>query len=271
MRCLIALVFLLVTGSALAAGAEKGAASNLQERFDRGARDYWAERYERAYGSWARVASYGTLSADLFYNLGNAAFQLDRRGEALGWYERARRLSPHDDDLAANIRAARRALQAQNAVRVVAKGTAAGAGSFEWWYYLLTAFTAHELAWAFGIFYLLAFAALFSRRVLSAGNRRTLLSWAALTGFVMSAALGILLLGRDHIDAEVPVAVTTTRMATVRNGPTEEARVLFELPEGQLLRILDHQAGYTRAMVNPSLQGWILGKQLIEIGERRSR
>ena len=40
----------------------------------------------------------------LYYNLGNACFKSGKLGEAILWYERARRLLPHDEDIEANLR-----------------------------------------------------------------------------------------------------------------------------------------------------------------------
>ena len=48
------------------------------------------------------------VDARLFYDLGNACIKSDRLGEAILWYERARLLSPRDEDVGANLHFASR-------------------------------------------------------------------------------------------------------------------------------------------------------------------
>ena len=48
------------------------------------------------------------VDARLLYDLGNTCFKSDRLGEAILWYERARLLSPRDEDVGANLHFASR-------------------------------------------------------------------------------------------------------------------------------------------------------------------
>ena len=245
--------------------AASGPGSTLQARFDDGARHYWAGRYQESYDAWRGLVAYGIDDADLYYDLGNVSFQLGRRGEALAWYEKARRLSPHDDDLQANLAAAEEALAAVKVVHVVEKGTAAGEGSFESWYRLFTGVSPSLLAWLVGLCNLLVFGGLIARRLLSVGLARRLVGWACLVAVVLGLAGGTLLVGNAWIEASVRVAVTVGRPTPVLDGPTREARVLFELPEGQLVRWVATQEGYAHARVNAALQGWVDGDHLLEV------
>ena len=239
--------------------------ATLDDRFKTASEHYWAGRYGQAYEGWRALADYGIGDADLFYDLGSAAFQLGRPGEALGWFERARRLDPHDGDLLANMEATEEALAGGKVVRVVEKGTAAGEGSFEWWYRLFTSATGTELAWFFGALHLLFFGLLIARRYMDRGPRRSLAGWAAVVALVGVVASEGLLVGHAYVHHRVGVGVVTGRPTAVRDGPTPEARVLFELPEGQLVRVLAAQDGYRHALVNPSLQGWVEDRQVMVV------
>ena len=88
----------------------------LDQRFQEGAKHYGAGRYDQAAEQWRTVVGYDITDGDLYYNLGNVSFQQGRPGEALAWYERARRLDPWDGDLQANMAAAMNAWRCTAAV-----------------------------------------------------------------------------------------------------------------------------------------------------------
>jgi tetratricopeptide (TPR) repeat protein len=237
----------------------------LQDRYEAGARAYWAGETDKAYRAWRDLAEYDLQSPGLFYALGNASFRLGRMGEAKSWYERSRRLSPHDGDVLANLAAVEDTLAGGNVVRVVRRGAAAGEGSFQWWYRLFTQLTANQLALLFLMFHGLFFSALLARRWMERGTARTLLTLGNLPVLVAAVALGALLAGAAHVERQVEVAVAVSSPTEVRDGPTPEATVVFELPEGQLVRLSDASGGWRRAKVNDDLQGWVKRTDLMGV------
>ena len=243
-------------------GSPAGGAT-LQERYEQGARDYWAGDVAGAHEAWRSLSDYDLRSPGLFYALGNASFSLGRPGEARAWYERARLLDPHDGDVRANLAAVEENLASSNVVRVVRRGVAAGEGSFEWWYMLFTRFTPWQLAILLLVFHSLFFGALIARRFMDAGPARTLLGWGNIPVFFATATLAGLLAGAAYVDQRMDVAVAVRGPTPVREGPTPEAAVLFELPEGQLLWLTEEQTGWRRARVNDDLQGWVAEAHLM--------
>ena len=65
---------------------------------------YRAGDFAAARRTYLEVVDAGVQDARLYYNLGNACFKAGKLGEAILWYERARRLVPHDEDIEANLR-----------------------------------------------------------------------------------------------------------------------------------------------------------------------
>jgi tetratricopeptide (TPR) repeat protein len=59
--------------------------------------------YEKAAKLYEQVLSSGTEAAEVYYNLGNAYFKLNRLGPAILNYERAKKLSPGDEDINYNL------------------------------------------------------------------------------------------------------------------------------------------------------------------------
>ncbi len=64
---------------------------------------YSAGEYAKAAERYEAILKSGVESGNLYYNLANTYFKLDRKGKALAAYERAKRLIPADEDLFANM------------------------------------------------------------------------------------------------------------------------------------------------------------------------
>ncbi|MBO4774326.1 MAG: tetratricopeptide repeat protein, partial [Bacteroidales bacterium] len=64
---------------------------------------YRRKDYGTAVSLYEKLIANEAVSADLYYNMGNACYRLNRLGEALLWYERALRLQPSNADIRANI------------------------------------------------------------------------------------------------------------------------------------------------------------------------
>lgn len=72
-------------------------------------RAYSEKDYAAARDLYLKIADEGGVkSSPVFYNLGNAYFHLGELGNAILYYERARRLSPRDRDILRNLKVARK-------------------------------------------------------------------------------------------------------------------------------------------------------------------
>lgn len=78
------------------------AVPDLTAEFRAGSDAYHQGNYAQAVDHFEAVAAEGVENAALFYNLGNAYFQLDRFGAAVANYERALHLAPHFDPARTN-------------------------------------------------------------------------------------------------------------------------------------------------------------------------
>jgi len=64
---------------------------------------YLNGEYEKALEQYTAILAAGVESGELYYNLGNTCFKLNRLGRAALYYEKARRFMPDDEDLLSNI------------------------------------------------------------------------------------------------------------------------------------------------------------------------
>jgi hypothetical protein len=78
-------------------------AQSHEEVFHEANRSYEAGRFDEAAAGYRSLLRYGIQDPALDYNLGNAEFRTGHIGRAILHWERARRLSPTDADIQANL------------------------------------------------------------------------------------------------------------------------------------------------------------------------
>src|SRR6266705_6450865 len=92
------------------------ASAFAQTDFDKANQEYAQGHFKEAIAGYETLVRSGLLSANLFYNLGNAYFRASDFGHAILNYERALALERHHPEAAANLQIARdeaRALELQ--------------------------------------------------------------------------------------------------------------------------------------------------------------
>jgi tetratricopeptide (TPR) repeat protein len=102
------LTFLLMAVTTFTANAQTvfGAPvskNKLQSQFYQANDFYEKGQFQSAVDSYQKLLESGYESGNLYYNLGNAYFKLGNKGQAILYYEKARRLIPSDADLKANL------------------------------------------------------------------------------------------------------------------------------------------------------------------------
>jgi tetratricopeptide (TPR) repeat protein len=109
-RCLGVLVLIAVAGAGgLAPGAAARAqADSVATRFERATAAYQQGRFEEAVAQYRVILADGRASGALYYNLANAYVRLDRLGQAIRYYEKARPLLGDDPRLDHSLEQARR-------------------------------------------------------------------------------------------------------------------------------------------------------------------
>ncbi|MDR0437256.1 MAG: tetratricopeptide repeat protein [Bacteroidales bacterium] len=71
--------------------------------FEKGNEFYIAEEYRKASEAYMEVVEFGFVSAELYFNLGNSFFRLGDYPSAILYYEKAKRLSPKDEEILMNL------------------------------------------------------------------------------------------------------------------------------------------------------------------------
>lgn len=243
-------VCLLIAGTLLAEPAEN--------RFAEANDAYRQKDYETAFQLYGQLAESGNVSADLYYNMGNACYRLNRLGEALLWYERALRLQPSNADIRANIAFV-------NSQTVDQMEVLPELFLKRWWISFRSLLTANGWAVVSIICVLLFFAAL--AFFLIAGELRLRIRMLVVCGcMLLFTALGVgLAFSQKHALERTDEAIVTALSVSVRSMPDASGMELFTVHEGMKVRLTDSVGEWVEVLFPNGSKGWMQRAQLTVI------
>ena len=216
---------------------------------------YVQEHYQKAISDYEQLLKQG-VSAELYYNLGNAYYRVDNITQAVLNYERALLLSPGDDDIRFNLQMARS--------KTIDRITPETEVFFVTWYRSLVGLMSVD-AWAYTALIALALAIvlaliyLFASRI---GLRKV--------GFFGSLALLVVFLLGNLFGYEQQQqltrrtgAIVTSPAASVKSTPAQNGTDLFILHEGTRVNITDDSMrGWKKVRLADGREGWMETSQM---------
>jgi tetratricopeptide (TPR) repeat protein len=234
---------------------------SLQAQHDlisRGDSAYSKELYTEAISSYERVLEQGYESAELYYNLGNAYFNINRLPEAILNYERAKLLDPGDEDIEFNLSIA-------NSMIPDKIETVPEIFYVRWWKSLRNSIDLHT--WT--IISLLAFSVLvlciglfFLSRI---ALLRKLSFWAGLLFVFINIAAFSMAYTRYEIESRQLEAIVFDPTITVKSSPSEAGKDLFVIHEGTKVYILDEINDWCNIRIANGSEGWLPEESLERI------
>ena len=225
-----------------------------------GVEAYADGRYADAARDWTALAADSPESADLWYNIGNASYQIGDYAHAVLGYERALRLDPSFDDARYNLERVAEHLDKIDAVPESPLRRAASSLS-RWlpanvWALLAAVFFAGALVLALAFF--------------RSGRR----GWR-IAGFYGGIAALLLFAGslwmsvrqyREYNAKDRRCAVVMLQRTSVRNAPSGSGSIeLFELHAGTKVELLDAMNGWTEVRIADGNRGWLRSADIEEI------
>lgn len=218
---------------------------------------YKAGRYDSAKSLYSEVLNNGYVSADLYYNLGNAHFKDDNMPAAILYLERAKRLKPADEDILYNLEVAN-SFVTDKIERVEPFFIA------HWWSGLALAFSPTVWAWMF-IGVLFVFALLFTMFITS--RHRHLRQLGFLSGLItLVVAIAVLMLG-SHAESMVEreEAIVFSPTVNVKSEPSLNATVQFVIHEGLKVEVENTEGDWVRIKLADGNSGWIPSQSIERI------
>lgn len=214
--------------------------------------------YDTSINLYNQVLDKHLESATLYYNLGNAWFKKGEIPHAILYYEKAKKLSPDDEDINYNLGVA-------NSMIVDKIETVPKLFFQQWWNYFYDLFGADKwavialISWAMLILFFGVFALSGSRKSKKLGF------FFGLIFMLLTAVSYGLASQKYHHSVRHNQAIVFTPTITVKSSPTQTAVDLFVIHEGTKVKLLDKVDNWVKIKISNGSVGWIPEKSVAEI------
>lgn len=205
--------------------------------------------YEQAAALYEEVLASGFASPDLYYNLGNTYYRLDRFGLAILNYERALRLRPGMSDARDNL-----ALANSHTVDRIAELPRIFV--VNWYIALITRISPSSWRVITLIFFILCLAAVtvitLSRNVTL---RKSALAVAIAAAVLFILSLLLMIASTSHFNARAE-AIVMEPSVTVKSSPEHQSADKLILHEGTKVTISETLSGWHKITLSDGTTGW---------------
>jgi len=240
--CLLLVLFLSSSNSVIA--------GNESELIKEANLEYSSGYYDHALELYLTVVENGYASPELYYNIGNTYFKLNRIPESILYYERALKLAPNDENIEFNLELAR--------VRTIDKIEAIPELFYVRWFRSLVNIY-HADTWG-TLSIVLLFCSLALAVVFLLSARR----WIRVLTFYLSVALIALSLTTlalafvQHYQRTGKLeAIVFDPSVTVKSSPSDGSIDLFVIHEGTKVRITDQVGEWYEVRIANGSMGWL--------------
>lgn len=239
MKTFFQIIFLLFSIGAVA-----------QSQLEKANQHYTAGEYQEAAAAYEEILSGNQESAEIYYNLGNAYYKNGEITKAIINYERAKLLSPNDEDILFNLELA-------NQHVVDAIDPLPRVFFVRWWDNLTDKYPAD--GWAkisiasFILMLLLAGFFLFSRSI----GIRKVSFWTGVLILAISIFSFNFAARQKKRMTERNFAIITQPSVMVKSSPSESGTDLFLIHEGLKVGIKDSLGSWREIRLADGNQGWL--------------
>jgi len=212
---------------------------------------YQAGAYDQALETYQRILEMGYESGPVYYNMGNCLYKLQNIGQAILYYERARRLMPGDDDLRANLALANLAV----VDKITPQQTFILFRIIDGFVFL---FPKPVLMWLVAVSYLAGMASLIGWILSRKRMARRILSRLCIVLACVFLVLGLSYIERLRQEAGNVEGVILVDMVDVVSAPSEEEGMeVFTLHEGTKVRIDQTSGEWLEIVLADGKTGWV--------------
>lgn len=229
-----------------------------QTGFETGNDLYQKGKYQEALNAYESVVNNHKQSAELFYNLGNCYYKLNKVAPAIYNYEKALVLKPNDGDVLNNLKFAQK--RTIDEIKVIPK---VGFGK------LLRDFTGiyHYNTWGwisigFSVLFLLSFIGYYFSQITVSKRIFFFSMFVFVISLMISVASAIF--EKSHFENEKP-AIIFVEMTDVRSEPQKMASTVVVLHEGTKVYVEEAVVGWKKVQLTDGTEGWIESKSIKEV------
>ena len=214
--------------------------------------------YEKAIELYERVEDSQVHSDDLYYNLGNSYYKLNKIASSIYNYEKALKLNPTNSDVLTNLAFAKR--MKIDAIEVMPK-TIFQKFSDSFIYKL----TYNSWAWLAVIFsFLGAILFLLYHFSYSSGKKLFYFNTSILSAVLLIFSVVFAYKSYDY-EVNTKSAIIFKQTTEIKNAPTLNSDTVFELHEGTKVQVLDAIDDWKKIKLADGKIGWIVADDMKEI------
>lgn len=218
---------------------------------------YNRKDFQKAVTQYEQLIGLGTTAPEIYYNLGNSYYRLNRTGYAILNYERAHKLAPADPDITHNLELARQ--------RAVDKTEDAGELLGDAWHGFLSILGERGWSWLSAILLLLTCAA-FGAYLWSRKRRIKILLFSAGCILLCSAVFSFICAKQEYrYTYATPLAILVQQEVIVRSAPSAKSGSIATLHEGTKVRVLGNEGEWLKIGFGNETVGWVKKEQAEEI------
>jgi len=211
---------------------------------------YNDERFLDAVENYETVLSEGYESAELYYNLGNAYFNLNNLPAAILNYERAKVLAPRDADIMFNLSIANSMIP--DKIEVVPE-----IFYLRWWKIIRNNFNLYT--WT------IASIAVFTVLIICIGIfvlsgsvlMRKLAFWAGIVSVLISIVCFSMTYSKYQIQSKHLEAIVFSPTITIKSSPNQLGKDLFVIHEGAKVYIMEEMNEWANIKIANGSTGWM--------------
>lgn len=211
---------------------------------------YKNKKYKDAVEKYENILNSDYSSAEIFYNLGNSYFKLQKIPDAILNYERAKILSPNDEDINFNLKIAN--LKIVDKIKPIPK-----IFFVQWYESVRNLFSSETWAIIFIISIWLSFGFLTIYFVVWNITLRKMAFFSTIISIIIFIFSLIFTLQQSNIETHHNHAIVFTKSVYVKSSPDETSTDLFILHEGSKIEILDKLSNWDKIKIADGHIGWV--------------
>jgi len=230
-------------------------AQSLDSLFVSANENYRNGEYEKAIKVYEEIINQNAISAELYYNLGNAYYKLNKVGPSIFYYEKALQLNPQNQDVKNNLVFAKRL--ALDNIEAIPKTLLQklNANYLQQLTYNQWAIVAVLLAIVSSLMFLLFYFA-------EIPKKKRLYFTTSMIGFLLLIITTFITYKQYSQSKKNIQAIVFATKTEVRNAPTFNSEEIFTLHEGTKVTVLDTIDNWKKIKIADGKQGWIISEEI---------
>ena len=216
---------------------------------------YKNEKFEQAITLYKKIELQGFVSSELYYNLGNSYYKINKVGPSIYYYEKALKLNPLNEDVKNNLVFAKRL--ALDNIEELPKTVFQKFNknylqklSYNQWAIIVVLFS-----FLASVFFLLFYFAI------TPAQKRFYFSISSLS--FMLLIISFLITYQQYSNTiNNKEAIVFVEKTEVRNSPTLNSEVVFTLHEGTKVLVLDLVDDWKKIKLKDGKLGWIIADEI---------